>query len=252
MEAANDYVGSDGVSTWEDLVFLSVLMVNALVWGVLIFLPIYRFTLALVRSLLIPVLYTCILMIVMLTTIWETKNSSTSSWSLQGVAVSSQKDTLIMWLSSQIMNLFFGGWQLQNSREINLPHILVIPCLLLTYFKGPIGLFSYFLVRLVFKRTMMTEFHPLEESVSPVHIWFGEKSFWSGQCTGKKSGNAGGRFEPLRQNSKSKFSIADLELDSEDVDRELIDEVEGKTHKENSTPTQQESSNGKQELTFSL
>jgi len=59
-------------------------------------------------------------------------------------------------------------------------------------------------------------------------------------------------FDGRNAFAESKFSIADLELDSEDVDRELIDEVEGKTHKENSTPTQQESSNGKQELTFSL
>lgn len=39
--------------------------------------------------------------------------------------------------------------QVQDSIERNIPHLLLVPCLALTFLMGPVGLLTYFLVRVL-------------------------------------------------------------------------------------------------------
>jgi hypothetical protein len=56
------------------------------------------------------------------------------------------------WLHSLILDLFVGAWETRDAQRLGVPHGLVIPCLLLTFLAGPIGLIAYFIVRVAVVR----------------------------------------------------------------------------------------------------
>lgn len=51
------------------------------------------------------------------------------------------------WLHYLAFDLFVGAWEIRDSRRVKVPHLAVIPCLLLTFLFGPAGLLAYFAVR---------------------------------------------------------------------------------------------------------
>lgn len=51
------------------------------------------------------------------------------------------------WLHYLAFDLFVGVWIASRSRQIALPHGLVIPLLLLTFMFGPVGLLAFVIVR---------------------------------------------------------------------------------------------------------
>jgi hypothetical protein len=51
------------------------------------------------------------------------------------------------WVHYLCFDLFIGTWETRDAQRHNVPHLLVIPCLILTFMLGPIGLLSYFVLR---------------------------------------------------------------------------------------------------------
>ncbi len=51
---------------------------------------------------------------------------------------------LMGWVHYLAFDLFVGSWQVRDARRLDIPHVLLIPCLLLTLLLGPIGLVCYF------------------------------------------------------------------------------------------------------------
>lgn len=51
------------------------------------------------------------------------------------------------WVHYLAFDLFIGGWEARDARRHGVPHLAVIPCLLLTFMLGPIGLLAYLVVR---------------------------------------------------------------------------------------------------------
>jgi Domain of unknown function (DUF4281) len=47
------------------------------------------------------------------------------------------------WLHYLAFDLFIGAWEVRDAPRHGVPHALVIPCLLLTFLFGPIGLLAY-------------------------------------------------------------------------------------------------------------
>jgi hypothetical protein len=56
------------------------------------------------------------------------------------------------WVHYLAFDLFIGGWELADSRQRSVPHLLLIPFLLLTFFFGPIGFLSFLGVRSLFRK----------------------------------------------------------------------------------------------------
>jgi hypothetical protein len=56
---------------------------------------------------------------------------------------------LLGWVHYLAFDLMVGIWIKRNSLKHGISHWLIIPCLLLTFMFGPIGLLVYLLVRLV-------------------------------------------------------------------------------------------------------
>ena len=59
---------------------------------------------------------------------------------------------LIFWLHFLAISLFAGSWIVRDSGKYLVPKIISIPSLILTYFTGPIGLFIYWFLRILFAK----------------------------------------------------------------------------------------------------
>jgi hypothetical protein len=53
-----------------------------------------------------------------------------------------QSDALLLagWLHYLAFDLFVGSWEARTARAEGIPHLLVLPCLALTFLFGPMGL----------------------------------------------------------------------------------------------------------------
>ncbi|MBY0493011.1 MAG: DUF4281 domain-containing protein [Cyanobacteria bacterium] len=69
--------------------------------------------------------------------------------SLADVATLFQKRELLLagWIHYLCFDLFIGGWEVRDSQQHGIPHLVVIPCLIMTFMLGPIGLLFYFAIR---------------------------------------------------------------------------------------------------------
>ena len=69
--------------------------------------------------------------------------------SLADVATLFSKPELLLagWIHYLAFDLFIGAWEIRDSQRHQIPHLVVIPCLVMTFLLGPIGLLFYFLIR---------------------------------------------------------------------------------------------------------
>ena len=69
--------------------------------------------------------------------------------SLPAVATLFSQPWLLLagWVHYLSFDLFIGAWETRDSQAHRIPHFLVVPCLLLTFMLGPIGLLAYFVLR---------------------------------------------------------------------------------------------------------
>ena len=51
------------------------------------------------------------------------------------------------WIHYLCFDLFIGAWEIRDSQRHDIPHLVMIPCLLMTFMLGPIGLLFYFAIR---------------------------------------------------------------------------------------------------------
>ena len=53
------------------------------------------------------------------------------------------------WVHYLAFDLLTGIWIKKNAQKYNIHHLILVPCLLLTFMLGPIGLLLYLLARLI-------------------------------------------------------------------------------------------------------
>ena len=51
------------------------------------------------------------------------------------------------WVHYLAFDLFIGAWEVRDAARHRVPHLLVIPCLIMTFLLGPIGLLAYVALR---------------------------------------------------------------------------------------------------------
>lgn len=73
---------------------------------------------------------------------------------LAGVSTLFENHWLLLagWVHYLAFDLFIGAWQVRDSKALGISHLLVVPCLVLTFLFGPVGLLLYFLIRVARKR----------------------------------------------------------------------------------------------------
>ncbi|HEX6052418.1 MAG TPA: ABA4-like family protein [Gemmatimonadaceae bacterium] len=56
------------------------------------------------------------------------------------------------WVHYLAFDLFIGGWELRDAQRRGVPHLLVVPALVLTFLLGPGGLLLYLAIRMLGSR----------------------------------------------------------------------------------------------------
>ncbi|HEX2450215.1 MAG TPA: ABA4-like family protein [Gemmatimonadales bacterium] len=114
-------------------------------WLPLVFLPRARWATAVVPVVL-PCLFGVIYVVLVAASLpWGEGGFS----SLAGVGALFENPWALLagWAHYLAFDLFIGGWQVRDARERGIPHLFVVPALLLTFLFGPAGLLLYLVVR---------------------------------------------------------------------------------------------------------
>lgn len=115
-------------------------------WLLLVFLPRWRPVTPLVTAVVIPallaILYAWLVVV-------HLPGAGGGFGSLADVAELFGNEHLLLagWIHYLAFDLFIGSWAVRDAQRNGLPHIAVVPCLLLTFMLGPIGLLLYLLIR---------------------------------------------------------------------------------------------------------
>ena len=59
---------------------------------------------------------------------------------------------MIFWTHFIAINLFIGGWIVKDSQKFSINKVLMAVPLIVTYLIGPIGLFSYWIIRIFYAK----------------------------------------------------------------------------------------------------
>ncbi len=75
---------------------------------------------------------------------------------LYGVMIGFSAPQIVVagWIHYLIFDLFIGAWETRDAQRRGVPHLLVVPCLIVTLMIGPVGLLLYVLVRFFSKRVL--------------------------------------------------------------------------------------------------
>lgn len=117
----------------------------ALGWLLLIVLPRHRVA-QLVAGTGIPLLI-AVLYLVLIARYFPDAKGGFGSLADVSLLFSEPALLLASWVHYLAFDLFIGAWETRDAQTHNVPHLLVIPCLILTFMLGPIGLLGYFALR---------------------------------------------------------------------------------------------------------
>ena len=122
-------------------------------WGVLILAPRWRWGASLVSGAVIPSLLAITYVVIVAT---QLPGASGGFGSLRDVATLFANPWVLLagWVHYLAFDLFIGSWQVRDAQARGVPHLLVIPCLVLTFLLGPAGLLVYFGIRAVKTNTV--------------------------------------------------------------------------------------------------
>ncbi len=125
-------------------------------WLLLAILPRWKWTVRLITSVIIPALLGLVYLYLVLTQFGKTEGGFGSLSQVQQLF---QNPAMLIagWIHYLAFDLFIGSWEVRDAQRLGLNHLLVIPCLALTFLFGPIGLVLYFLLRWAAKKQILVE-----------------------------------------------------------------------------------------------
>jgi hypothetical protein len=123
-------------------------------WLLLVFAPRRRWTARLVSAVVIPAALACVYLFLVAAHFGRSEGDFNS---LAGVARLFQNPYVLLagWIHYLAFDLFVGAWEVRDAQRLGLHHLLVVPCLLLTFFFGPVGLLLYLGLRFAVRRRIL-------------------------------------------------------------------------------------------------
>jgi hypothetical protein len=124
----------------------SILNLVAVVgWLPLVFLPRLRWT-----TTLLPLVMPLLLAVIYLVLVTMTLPGSDGGFSsLAGVKALFENPWALLagWTHYLAFDLFVGGWEVRDAQRRGIPHLFIVPALVLTFLLGPVGLMLYMVTR---------------------------------------------------------------------------------------------------------
>ena len=122
-------------------------LVTVAAWVPLVFLPRKRWA-----TTLLPVAVPCVLAVMYVALVIATLTQSQGGFSSLGAVrtlFANDWGLLAGWTHYLAFDLFVGGWEVRDAQRRGVPHLLVVPALVLTFLLGPGGFLVYLAVRRV-------------------------------------------------------------------------------------------------------
>lgn len=131
-----------------DTIFSATNALAMIGWAGLILLPGRRFVVQVLARVLIPVVIAVVYISLMVGHVGSSPEGG-GFGSLAGVATLFTVDGLLLagWIHYLAFDLFVGSWEVTDSRKEGIPHLFLVPCLVLTFMAGPAGLAVYFAIK---------------------------------------------------------------------------------------------------------
>lgn len=131
-----------------DTLFTATNVLAMIGWAGLILLPGRQFVVRILARVLIPAVIAVIYIILMVSHAGSAPEGG-GFGSLAGIATLFSVDALLLagWIHYLAFDLFVGSWEVGDARKEGIPHLIVVPCLALTFLAGPAGLALYFAVK---------------------------------------------------------------------------------------------------------
>lgn len=127
-------------------------------WLLLVLAPRWRGTALVVHSMLYPLIlgiaYTTGILMSMSA---APEGSGVDMSSLAGLSAGFQNPSMLLvgWVHYLVFDLFVGSWEARDAQRRSIPHLLLVPCLILTFALGPVGLLLYLIIRAVKTRNYL-------------------------------------------------------------------------------------------------
>jgi hypothetical protein len=116
-------------------------------WIVLIFMPSQRLAIEGIARTLVPGLLSIAYAAIIIPLALGGGSGSIASW--EGLAQMLNQPWLLVagWLHYLAFDLLVGAWEVETAKREGIPHLAVLPCLLLTFVLGPIGFLAFLVAR---------------------------------------------------------------------------------------------------------
>ena len=131
-------------------VFSIANLIAIVAWIMLVILPGQRWVTGIVTGVVVPLAFAVVYVIIVATTIDPESGGGGGFLTLAGVDALFSNPWMLLagWIHYLAFDLFIGTWEARDARERGLPHVLLVPCLVLTFLLGPAGWLLYMGVRL--------------------------------------------------------------------------------------------------------
>jgi len=124
-------------------------------WLLLVFLPRWRWTERL-ATFVVPLAIAAVY-VWMLATAPHVDGAGFNSIAQVRALFSVDRSLVAGWIHYLAFDLFTGAWEVRDARRLGIAHGFVVPCLVLTFLFGPLGLGLYLLLRAGLRRVVGSE-----------------------------------------------------------------------------------------------
>jgi hypothetical protein len=123
-------------------------------WLLLIFAPRWKWTARFVCAVLLPLALACVYLFLIAAHFGQSEGDFGSLAGV-GTLFRNPHNLLAGWIHYLAFDLFIGSWEVRDAQRAGIHHLLVVPCLALTFIFGPVGLLLYFVLRFAIKRKFL-------------------------------------------------------------------------------------------------
>lgn len=115
-------------------------------WLLLILAPRWRWSARLIGPVILPIILSALYVAALAL---HLPHAEGGFGSLAEVRALFSEDWILLagWIHYLAFDLFVGSWEVRDAQRIGVPHLIVVPCLILTLFVGPVGFLCYLLAR---------------------------------------------------------------------------------------------------------
>lgn len=132
-----------------DVLFSYANTLALLGWILLLIIPEWRYTKLIVLGTLIPIILSALYLYLIIKHYGAMQEGGFGSIAELKILFANPDLILLGWVHYLAFDLFIGTWEYSDAKKHGINRFLIIPCQILTFLAGPVGLFLYIVLRAI-------------------------------------------------------------------------------------------------------